>query len=187
MARRVQPGRTVAAARLDDVRARPWAGGRPDREMSPSRSLAGAAARPVCRGRGARPAVLAMEEKRLGPEHPEVAESLDHLAMLDQDRGRDVDAERSWKRALAICEKSLRRTTPKQSECFGAHCRVTPRVGASRRGENWRRGRGGYGPRPLDLTPGPNVSNGLSPGTPRFASPSTGPPYSSGRGASQKG
>jgi hypothetical protein len=51
-------------------------------------------------------------EKGLGREHPEVAESLDHLDIFYGDRGRDVEAKRLSKRALSTKEKSLAANQP---------------------------------------------------------------------------
>ena len=50
---------------------------------------------------------LAIREKALGPDHPEVAQSLNNLALLYEAQGRYADAEPLYKRALAIKEKSL--------------------------------------------------------------------------------
>ena len=46
-------------------------------------------------------------EKALGPDHPDVAQSLNNLAALYVDQGRYADAEPLYKRALAIREKAL--------------------------------------------------------------------------------
>jgi tetratricopeptide (TPR) repeat protein len=50
---------------------------------------------------------LAIREKSLGGEHPDVAHSLNSLAILYKDQGRLAEAESLYKRALAIWEKSL--------------------------------------------------------------------------------
>jgi tetratricopeptide (TPR) repeat protein len=50
---------------------------------------------------------LAMTEKTLGPEHPEVAQILNNLASLYQAWGKHADAEPLHVRALAIVEKAL--------------------------------------------------------------------------------
>ena len=50
---------------------------------------------------------LAAREKALGPNHPEVADSLNNLALLYDDQGRYGDAEPLYKRSLAIREKAL--------------------------------------------------------------------------------
>jgi tetratricopeptide (TPR) repeat protein len=51
--------------------------------------------------------VLAILEKALGPEHPDVATSLSNLAVIYDKQGRYADAEPLHKRALAIKEKAL--------------------------------------------------------------------------------
>src|SRR5215813_1902604 len=50
---------------------------------------------------------LAITEKALGPDHPEVGATLNNLAELYHGRGRYGDAEPLYKRALSIDEKAL--------------------------------------------------------------------------------
>ena len=50
---------------------------------------------------------LAIREKALGPDHPDVALSLNNLAELYHAQGRYADAEPLYKRSLAIREKAL--------------------------------------------------------------------------------
>jgi len=50
---------------------------------------------------------LAIWEKALGPDHPEVGTSLNNLADLYRDQGRYADAEPLYKRSQAIYEKTL--------------------------------------------------------------------------------
>ena len=50
---------------------------------------------------------LAILEKALGPDHPDVAASLNNLAGLYQDQRRYGDAEPLYKRSLAILEKAF--------------------------------------------------------------------------------
>ncbi len=50
---------------------------------------------------------LVISEKALGPEHPDVATSLNNLALLYYNQGKYADAEPLYKRALAIKEKAL--------------------------------------------------------------------------------
>jgi tetratricopeptide (TPR) repeat protein len=50
---------------------------------------------------------LAIQEKALGLEHPDVATSLINLADLYRVQGRTADAEPLFHRALAIAEKAL--------------------------------------------------------------------------------
>ena len=48
---------------------------------------------------------LAIQEKMLGPEHPNVATGLNNLAQLLQTTNRPAEAEPFMRRALAIDEK----------------------------------------------------------------------------------
>jgi tetratricopeptide (TPR) repeat protein len=50
---------------------------------------------------------LAIGEKTLGPDHPDVATRLNNLASLLQAQGQYADAEPLYRRALAIAEKAL--------------------------------------------------------------------------------
>src|SRR5262249_42277990 len=50
---------------------------------------------------------LAIQEKTLGPDHPDVATSLNNLADLYEDQGRYAEAEPLFQRSLAIWEKEL--------------------------------------------------------------------------------
>src|SRR6266705_554827 len=50
---------------------------------------------------------LAIREKALGPDHPDVASLLNNLAELYRAQGRYADAEALFKRSLAIREKAL--------------------------------------------------------------------------------
>jgi tetratricopeptide (TPR) repeat protein len=50
---------------------------------------------------------LAIDEKALGPDHPDVATDLNNLAELYRNQGRYAEAEPLLKRALAIREKAL--------------------------------------------------------------------------------
>ena len=50
---------------------------------------------------------MAIREKALGPEHPDVAVSLNALAILYRDQGRSAEAQALFKRALAIRENAL--------------------------------------------------------------------------------
>jgi tetratricopeptide (TPR) repeat protein len=46
-------------------------------------------------------------EKTLGPDHPDVATSLNNLAQLYETQGQYAQAEPLFKRSLAISEKAL--------------------------------------------------------------------------------
>src|SRR5256712_11563527 len=50
---------------------------------------------------------LAIQEKILGPEHPDVAASLDNLAGLYRDQGKYAEAELLYRRAAAGREEGL--------------------------------------------------------------------------------
>ena len=50
---------------------------------------------------------LAIREKALGPDHPDVASTLNNLAERLRDQGKYAEAEGLYKRALAIREKAL--------------------------------------------------------------------------------
>jgi tetratricopeptide (TPR) repeat protein len=50
---------------------------------------------------------LAIREKVLGPDHPDVAKSLDYLALLYACRGQYAQAESLYESSLAIREKTL--------------------------------------------------------------------------------
>ena len=63
--------------------------------------------RAIRAGRAALQAPLAIREKALGPDHPDVATSLYDLAELYQVQGQYAKAEPLYQRALAIREKAL--------------------------------------------------------------------------------
>jgi hypothetical protein len=46
-------------------------------------------------------------EKALGPDHPDVATSLNNLAALFRAQGRDAEAQPLFERTLATSEKTL--------------------------------------------------------------------------------
>jgi hypothetical protein len=50
---------------------------------------------------------LAIEEKAFGPNHPDVAASLNNLALLYRRQTKYADAELMYKRSLAIEEKTF--------------------------------------------------------------------------------
>jgi hypothetical protein len=50
---------------------------------------------------------LAIEEKALGPDHPDVGASLNNLALIYRTHGKYIEAEPLYKRSLAIREKAL--------------------------------------------------------------------------------
>jgi tetratricopeptide (TPR) repeat protein len=60
--------------------------------------------------------LLVIQEKTLGPEHPDVAKSLAVLAQIYSFQGQDAEAERLLKRSLAIKEKVLGSQHPDTAE-----------------------------------------------------------------------
>jgi len=50
---------------------------------------------------------MALREKAVGPEQPDVATSLNNLAQLYYTQGRYVEAQQLFSRSLAIREKAL--------------------------------------------------------------------------------
>ena len=78
--------------------------------MSPSASAPAVTTRMQGRYAEAEPSykrALAISEKALGPEHPDVALRYNNLAVLYWAQGRYAEAEPLHKRALAIREKAL--------------------------------------------------------------------------------
>ena len=76
---------------------------------------------------------LAIREKALGPDHPDVAMSFNNLAVLYKAQGRYADAEPLYKRNLAISEKGLgpnhpdvRRAAQQVGRTRTRHRAVTP-------------------------------------------------------------
>ena len=55
---------------------------------------------------------LAIREKVLGPEHPDVATALSNLAFLYYTQGRYAEVEPLYQRSLAIREKALGQEHP---------------------------------------------------------------------------
>ena len=55
---------------------------------------------------------MAIEERVLGPDHPDTATSLNNLGALPQAKGELAAAQPLYERALAICEQVLGSVTP---------------------------------------------------------------------------
>jgi tetratricopeptide (TPR) repeat protein len=72
---------------------------------------------------------LAMTEKFLGPEHPEVAQILDKLASLYQAQGKHAEAEPLHVRALAIVEKALGPTHVDMAESLENYAALLHKTG----------------------------------------------------------
>ncbi|MGA9727952.1 MAG: tetratricopeptide repeat protein, partial [Methylocella sp.] len=61
---------------------------------------------------------LPIDEKVLGPEHPDTATSLNNLAFLLRDTGHAREAEPLFRRAIAIGEKTLGLEHPNVATCY---------------------------------------------------------------------
>ncbi len=81
---------------------------------------------------------LAIREKALGPDHPDVAQSLNNLGGLYKVQGKYAEAEPLYQRALAIREKALGSEHPELAtslENYAALLRETPRADEAARME----------------------------------------------------
>jgi tetratricopeptide (TPR) repeat protein len=67
--------------------------------------------------------VLAVRERALGSDHPDVAASLNNLAELYYDQGRYSEAESLYRRALSIAGKVLRTNHP-QTEIYRSNLKA---------------------------------------------------------------
>jgi tetratricopeptide (TPR) repeat protein len=67
--------------------------------------------------------VLAIQEQDLGPEHPDVAQSLTNLAELYERKGQYAETEPLYKRALAILEKAHGPEHPDLSKTLNSFAR----------------------------------------------------------------
>ncbi len=77
-------------------------------------------------------------EKALGPEHPDVATSLNNLAELYRAQGKYTEAEPLYQRSLAITEKALGPEHPHVAatlENYAALLRQTARANEAERME----------------------------------------------------
>ena len=76
---------------------------------------------------------LAIYEKALGPDHPDVATAVNNLALLYDKQDRTAEAEPLYKRALAIDEKALGPDHPNVVTVLNSGSAL-PRSGPLRRG-----------------------------------------------------
>jgi tetratricopeptide (TPR) repeat protein len=60
---------------------------------------------------------LAIKEQLLGPDHPDVAMTLNNLAVLCKARGRYAEAATLYRRALSLFERELGPRHPKVTTC----------------------------------------------------------------------
>ncbi len=70
-------------------------------------------------------------EKALGPEHPNVATSLNNLAFMYHDQGKYAEAEALYKRALAIDEKALGPEHPDVAQSLENYAALLRKTGRS--------------------------------------------------------
>ncbi len=94
--------------------------------------------------------VALQEAENFGPEHPDVAASLNNLAVLYRDQGKYTEAEPLYQRALAIWEKALGPEHPNVATSLNNLASLyTPRASTPRpslsTGGRWRFGRKPWG------------------------------------------
>ena len=77
---------------------------------------------------------LAIREKALGPDHPDVGDLAEQPGALYTTQGRYAEAEPLYKRALAIREKALGPDHPDVGTVAQQPGRAVPRPGPLRRG-----------------------------------------------------
>ena len=65
-----------------------------------------------------------IDEKALGPDHPDVAIELNNLAGLCNAQGKYAEAESLYQRALAIWEKALGPEHPNVATVLGNYARL---------------------------------------------------------------
>ena len=70
-----------------------------------------------------------MKEKLLGPEHPDVAITLNNLAILCRSQGKLEEAERLYSRCLSIFRKVLEPGHPKLENCLTNYNRLLRQMG----------------------------------------------------------
>ena len=121
--------RALASARKRSVRTTPtWA--RPSTTwpscIEPRASTA--------RRRGSSKRALAIREKALGANHPDVGQTLNNLANVYRDQGKYREAEELHKRALAIREKALGTNHPDVGQTLNNLANVYRSPGQVQRG-----------------------------------------------------
>ena len=72
---------------------------------------------------------LAMKEKLLDPDHPDVAVTLNNLAILCRSQGRREEAERLYQRCLSILGKVFGPGHPKIAACLANYARLLCQMG----------------------------------------------------------
>ncbi|MDD3581795.1 MAG: tetratricopeptide repeat protein [Desulfobacca sp.] len=72
---------------------------------------------------------LKIREKALGPEHHDVAASLNNLAALYREQGHYAEAKPLWQRALQIFEKALGPYHPYVATCLENYATLLRKMG----------------------------------------------------------
>ena len=75
---------------------------------------------------------LAIREKVLGPEHPDVAMSLNNLAALYRDTGQYAKAEPLYQRSLMFREKSLGPDHPDVAQSLENYAELLSKTGRAK-------------------------------------------------------
>ncbi len=81
---------------------------------------------------------LEILENALGAEHPDVGWCLGDLAAAYRALGEYAEAERSFRRALAIVEKSTARADPELLEMIGAYAETLRASGRGEEAQRWQ-------------------------------------------------
>lgn len=74
---------------------------------------------------------LAISKKALGPDHPDVAQSLNNLALLYDAQGKYSEAVLLFQRAVQIAEKSLGSNHP-NTKIFKENLKVCQEAGRNK-------------------------------------------------------
>ena len=80
---------------------------------------------------------LAIHEKSLGPEHPDVAQSLNNLAALYNSQGQYAQAEPLYQRALNILQKSLPADHPNLATGMENYATLLENLGRKEEAQRW--------------------------------------------------
>ena len=70
-----------------------------------------------------------MKETLLGRTHPELAPTLNNLAVLARADGRDPEAERLYQRALSCLECAVESTHPSLTSCLENYAALLDEIG----------------------------------------------------------
>jgi tetratricopeptide (TPR) repeat protein len=82
--------------------------------------------------------VLKIQEKLLGPEHLELAQTLNNLGVLRHTQGRDAEAEAFYRWALEICEAHLSPQDPDAVNLMQNYAAFLEEVGRSPEAETFK-------------------------------------------------